>query len=543
MGEFVGGNPEGAKAVQRTTPHQTFSSVSTPSSPDIVLASATGKWILASTILASGMAFIDSTALNVILPSLQQDLGAVGTDIFWILNAYLLMLAALILVGGSLGDKLGRKKVFMVGIVIFMAASIACGLSPSVTWLIIARAVQGLGGALMIPGSLSIISATFHDQEKGKAIGIWSAVTTLVTVGGPILGGALGDAGLWRAIFYINVPLGMFALWILATRVPETTDDDLDHRLDYTGAATIVVALALLTFGFLEIPEIGWTWPVYASLAGGVVALVAFIIIEWRSDHPMVPLGLFRNKTFAGANVLTFFLYAALAATMLFLLLNLVQIQGYSQLQAGLAMLPFTILMASLAQYVGGLVDQYGPRWFLVAGPALAGVGFVLLSTVGLTDGPGDFWTTYFPGILVFAAGMTLTVVPLTTTVMSAAEDRYAGTASGVNNAMTRTASVFANAIVGALAIVFFSQSLSQQIADLPLSPELHQAIMIQAIDLGNAQVPDGVAEENRSVVEQAFRDSFVITFRRVMWISAGLALLSAVAAFFLIENRVKEVA
>ena len=498
---------------------------------------------MASTILASSMAFIDSTALNVILPSLQQDLGAEGTDIFWILNAYLLMLAALILVGGSLGDKLGRKKVFMVGIVIFISSSIACGLSPSVTWLIVARSMQGLGGALMIPGSLSIISATFHDKEKGKAIGTWSAATTLVTVGGPILGGALGDAGLWRAIFYINVPIGLAALWVLATKVPESTDDDLDHRLDYAGALAIVIALALLTFGFLEIPEVGWTWPVYASLAGGVVVLGVFIRIEQRSSHPMVPLRLFRNKTFAGANVLTFFLYAALAATMLFLLLNLVQIQGYTQLQAGLSMLPFTILMASLAQWVGGLVDRYGPRWLLVVGPLLAGVGFLLLSGVGLTEGPRAFWTTYFPGIVVFAAGMTLTVVPLTTTVMSAVEDRYAGTASGVNNAMTRTASVFANAIVGALAIVFFTQALGQTVDDLPLTSEGQQAVMAQAIDLGDAQVPEAVAAENRPAVAQAFRTSFVNAFRRIMWISAGLAILSAAAAFFLIENRVKEAA
>ncbi len=511
------------------------------SSPAVTLASTTGKWILTSTILASSMAFIDSTALNVILPSLQQDLGAEGTDIFWILNAYLLMLAALILVGGSLGDKLGRKKVFMIGIVIFIASSVACGLSPSVTWIIIARSVQGLGGALMIPGSLSIISATFHDKEKGKAIGTWSAATTLVTVGGPILGGALGDAGLWRAIFYINVPIGVVALWVLATKVPESTDDELDHRLDYAGALMIVAALALLTFGFLEIPEIGWQWPVYASLAGGVVALGAFTVIEQRSDHPMVRLQLFRNRTFSGANVLTFFLYAALAATMLFLLLNLVQIQGYTQLQAGMSMLPFTILMASLAQWVGGLVDRYGPRWLLIAGPSLAGLGFLLLSTVGLTEGPEEFWTTYFPGILVFAAGMTLTVVPLTTTVMSAVDDRYAGTASGVNNAMTRTASVFANAIVGALAIVFFTQALTLTVEDMSLTSEAYEAVLAQAIDLGDAQVPEVVATENRSEIKQAFRTSFVTTFRWIMWISAGLAFLSAIAAFFLIENPVKE--
>lgn len=494
-----------------------------------------------STILASSMAFIDSTALNVILPSLQNDLGAEGTDIFWILNAYLLMLAALILVGGSLGDKLGRKKVFMVGIVIFITASAACGFAPSVTWLIIARSVQGLGGALMIPGSLSIISATFHDKEKGQAIGTWSAATTLVTVGGPIIGGALGDAGLWRAIFYINIPIGLAALYVLATRVPESTNDDLDHRLDYGGAISVVIALAALTFGFLKIPEIGWEWPVYVSLAGGMIALIVFIIIERRSDHPMVPLGLFRNRTFTGANVLTFFLYAALAAGLLFLSLNLIQVQGYRQLQAGLSLLPFTLLMASLARYVGGLVDRFGPRWLLVGGPFLAGVGFVLLAQVGLTDGPTDYWATFFPGIVVFAAGMTLTVVPLTTTVMSAVEDQHSGTASGINNAMTRTASVLANAVVGALAIVLFSQALAQDIANIEMSDQVHQSVMNEAIDLGDAKVPEAVSADDQSAVALAYQASFVATFGRIMWLSAGLAFISAAAAFFLIDNRVTE--
>ena len=514
-----------------------------PVTTDIRLSSSTGKWILASTILASSMAFIDSTALNVVLPSLQEDLNAEGTDIFWILNAYLLMLAALILVGGSLGDKLGRKRVFMVGIIIFVLASVACGLSSSVTWLIIARGVQGLGGALMIPGSLSIISATFHDKEKGRAIGTWSAITTLVTVGGPILGGALGDAGLWRAIFYINVPLGLVTLFVLATRVPESSDDSLDHRLDYAGAAAVVLGLALLTFGFLEIPELGLTWPVYASLGAGVLALVAFVIIEQRSDHPMVPLGLFKNKTFTGANVLTFFLYAALAAALLFLTLNLVQIQGYSQLQAGLAFLPFTLLMATFARSAGNLVDRYGPRWLLIIGPAIVGVGFLLLASVGRTAGPADFWTTFFPGIVVFAAGMTLTVVPLTTTVMGAVADRNAGTASGVNNALTRTASVFANAVVGALAIVFFTQDLQQSTANLSLAPDVEQAVLAEAIDLGDAQVPEAVGDENRATVANAYQKAFVAAFSQILYISAGLAFLSAAAAFLLIDKRVKEAA
>jgi len=506
---------------------------------EIALSSSAGKWILASTILASSMAFIDSTALNVILPSLQNDLQANGTDIFWILNAYLLMLASLILVGGSLGDKLGRKKVFMIGIVIFMIGSAACGLSPTVEWLIGARAVQGIGGALMIPGSLSIISSTFHNQEKGKAIGTWSAATTLVTVGGPILGGAMGDAGLWRAIFFINLPIGLASLVVLYRKVPESSDDSLDHRLDYAGAITVVLGLALLTFGFLEIPERGWNhWKVYGALASGVLLLVGFIRIEQVKNNPMVPLRLFNNKTFTGANLLAFLLYAGLSVGMLFLALNLVQIQGYQQVQAGMTMLPFTILLASLARWVGGLVDRYGARWLLVSGSTLAGFGFLWFSTVGLTNGPSDFWVTFFPGIILFGLGMSLTVVPLTTTVMASVADQHAGTASGINNAMTRTANVFANATVGALAVVLFTSFLTPMVNSLSLDSSIQELVMLQASNLGDAEVPKVVPNAMHTQVQQAFRQSFIAMFNQLMYISTGLAWVSAVVAFSLIDKR-----
>ncbi len=511
----------------------------TPSSAEITLSSSTGKWILASTILASSMAFIDSTALNVILPSLQRELGAVGTDIFWILNAYLLMLAALILVGGSLGDKLGRKKVFMIGIVIFILSSIACGLSPDVEFLIFARGLQGLGGALMIPGSLSIISATFHHKEKGQAIGTWSAATTLVTVGGPILGGALGDAGWWRGIFFINVPIGIISLLVLFYKVPESTDESLDHRLDYGGAMAAILALALLTFGFLEIPAFGWTdWKVLASLGLGTLCFIGFIIIEQNRTNPMIPLHLFKNRTFTGANVLTFFLYAALAIVLLFLSLNLIQIQGYKQVQAGLTLLPFSIVMALLARRVGKIVDRYGPKWLLVIGPFITGVGIFWFSQVGLTEGFSDFWTTYFPGMLIFALGMSLTVVPLTTTVMGSVGDQYAGAASGINNSMTRTANVFANAIIGAVAVLIYSIYLEHYTDGLALSNEVQAAIMNEAIDLGEATVPDLVAEGVRSSVQAAFHHSFISMFNLIMYVGTGLAWLSALVAFVMIENK-----
>ncbi len=512
-------------------------------SPEITLSSTAGKWILSSTILASSMAFIDSTALNVILPSLQKDLGAEGTDIFWILNSYLLMLAALILVGGSLGDKLGRKKVFMIGIVIFILSSIACGLSPTVEFLIIARGIQGIGGALMIPGSLSIISSTFHHKEKGKAIGSWSAATTLVTVGGPILGGALGDAGLWRGIFFINLPLGIASLCVLHFKVPESSDNSTDRSIDYAGGIAVVVGLALLTFGFLEIPELGWQdWRVIVSLILGILALVIFIRIELRIANPMIPLHLFNNRTFTGSNLLTFFLYGALTVVMLFVSLNMIQIQGYKQVQAGMTFIPFTILMATLARRVGGLVDTYGPKWLLVIGPFITGVGFLWFAQIGLTAGFEDFWTTFLPGIVIFGLGMSLTVVPLTTTVMGSVKDRYAGTASGVNNSMTRTSGVFANAMIGALAVVLFSNFLKEPLMSLNLSDSVSTAVLEQSANLGEAQVPEIVPEGSQVQVKELFRQSFISMFDQITYIGTGLAWISAIFAFFLIDNKaVKE--
>ncbi len=486
------------------------------------------------------MAFIDGTALNVVLPSLQEDLSAKGTDLFWLLNAYLLMLAALVLVGGALGDKRGRKKVFIIGIMIFMAASAACGFAPDINYLIAFRSVQGLGGALMIPGSLSIISASFSAKERGKAIGTWSAVTTLVTVGGPVLGGALADAGLWRMIFFINIPIGLASLLILWKKVPESRDEEIDHALDYPGAVATVVGLALLTFGFLRIPEVGVShWQVYTSLAGGLLAMVVFISIERRSAHPMVPLKLFRNRTFSGANLLTFLLYAGLSAGILFLTLNLIQVQEYSQLQAGLTLLPFTVLMASIARWAGGLVDRYGPRWLLTAGPAVAGTGLLMLSFVQDSGGPAHYWTTYFPGIVVFALGMSFTVAPLTATVMGAVSNHYAGTASGVNNAMTRTANVFANAIMGALAILFFSTDLKDEMQTMPLNQQAKEAVMAEASNLGEARVPAIVAEASQQQIAQAIDRGFTNTYTKILQICAALGWLAALSAFLLIDNHV----
>jgi EmrB/QacA subfamily drug resistance transporter len=505
----------------------------------VALKSAEGKWIMVSAILASAMAFIDGTALNVVLPALQKSLNATGADLFWLLNAYLLMLASLILVGGSLGDKLGRKKIFMLGILVFIIGSAACGFAPTVFLLIIFRIIQGIGGALMIPGSLSLISSSINENERGKAIGTWSAITTVVTMGGPILGGTLADAGLWRYIFFINVPIGIIALVILAFKVKESRDEDADKAVDIAGAIAIALSLALLTFGFLRIPAVGFkSQQVYLTLLSGIILLIVFLVVEKKSKHPMMPLYLFANPVFTGVNLLTFFLYAGLGAGMLFLSLNLVQVQGYSQLQSGLTFLPFTVLMITIARFSGTLADKYGPRLLLIVGPATAGTGLLLLSFVKQTAGPSEYWTTFFPGIIMFGLGMSFTVAPLTATVMTSVSDHLSGTASGVNNALTRISNVFANAIFGALAVLLFAGALQDKIQSISLEANVKQAVVKEAANLGNAKVPKQVDSRYQKTISASYRESFIHAYSSIMKISAGLGFLGALMTVVFIRNK-----
>jgi len=504
----------------------------------VALNSSAGKWVMASAIIAYAMAFIDGTALNVVLPSLQNSLNASGADLFWILNAYLLMLAALILIGGSLGDKLGRKKVFMAGIAIFILGSALCGFAGGVVQLILFRMLQGVGGALMIPGSLSLISSSINPDERGKAIGTWSAATTVVTIGGPVLGGALADAGLWRYIFFINVPIGVIALIILFGKVAEIRDEQSDKHIDVIGALAIALGLAAITFGFLRIPQLGLhNWQVIGSLIGGVVLLIAFLLIEKKAKQPMMPLQLFANATFTGVNLLTLFLYAGLGACMLFLSLNLVQVQGYSQLQSGLTFLPFTLLMVMLARFAGKLADIHGPRLFLIVGPATAGVGMLLLSFVTLTKGIDEYWTTFFPGIVVFGLGMSFTVAPLTATVMGSVSDRFSGTASGINNAITRIANVFANAIFGTLAVLFFSASMQQRLEKVSLPGPVKDQVLAQSANLGNAKPPKDIPASEQTMVREYYHGSFIDAYKRIMLISSGLCFAGALMSVLFIRN------
>jgi len=485
------------------------------------------------------MAFIDGTALNVALPALQSGLQASGGQLLWVVNAYLVMLAALIPIGGSLGDVRGRRKIFALGIVLFMLSSLVCGLAPSIQFLIAARLVQGLGASLMIPGSLAIITSFFGPDRRGRAIGTWSAFTTIVTVVGPVLGGVLANAGLWRGVFLINLPIGIIALAVLIARVPESRDEKSSGRVDYAGAALLAVGLAAPTYGLLAAPGLGFADPrVFGSLALGVIALAAFFVVESRSLYPMIPLRLFSSRTFSGVNLLTFGLYGALSAGTFFLSLDMVQAQGYSMSVAGFAFTPFALILTALSRWAGGLVDRAGPRLPLVIGPAIAGAAFLVMAFSGLSDGPSRYWVTFFPGIVLLGVGMGITVAPLTTAVMSSVASHLAGTASGINNSVSRVAGVLVIAVAGALALILFSHALQAHTASISLDSAARAALSAQASRLGGAAVPAEVAAASAGAVREAIRLAFVDTFRVVMLICAALAWVGAALAGLFVERR-----
>jgi EmrB/QacA subfamily drug resistance transporter len=503
------------------------------------LNSAKGRWVMVSSIMASSMAFIDATALNVALPALQSIFHATSSELFWILNAYLLMLTSLMLIGGSLGDKIGHKRVFMSGILIFIIGSAACGFSQNVLSLIIFRMVQGIGGSLMIPESLALISSTINESERGKAIGTWSAVASIVSAGGPALGGALADAGQWRIIFFINAPIGLLALFFLARKVDEVKLDDTVKSIDFVGALTVATGLAALTYGFLSMPLNGvYSLQVFLSLIIGVILLVSFVVVELRAKHPMIPMSIFKNKTFVGVNLLTLFLYAGLGGGMLFLSLNLVQAQGYSQFESGLTLLPFIFLMIILSRYLGRLSDKYGARMFLIIGPIIAGLGLIMLASIKQTHGATDYFSTFFPGIFVFGLGMAISVVPLTKTVMSSVGDQLSGTASGINNATTRMSNLFAYAIFGALAVFFFSSGMERRLVNSKLSDSDIELIFSETINLGNAQVPDAIPESHRSEIAAFYKESFIDSYESVMKISGMLCVAGAFMTIIFIKKR-----
>jgi EmrB/QacA subfamily drug resistance transporter len=478
-------------------------------------------------ILGSSMAFLDGTVVNVALPVMQRELDASVGVVQWIVEAYALSLAALVLVGGALGDRLGRKRVFLAGVGLFAVASMACGSSPNGAFLIAARGLQGVGGALLVPGSLSLISAANADpHERGAAIGTWSAASAIMGAIGPVAGGWVVAHASWRWLFLFNAPLAVLVV-VLARGVEETHDETATGKIDWLGAGLAATGLGLVVYALIESERDGWT-PLHAGTAIlGIVTLIVFVVVESRVTSPMIPLGLFRSRTFAGTNILTLLLYAALGGGLFFLPFNLIQVQHWSPTAAGASLLPFILIISVMSRWIGTVSERIGPRRLLFAGPVLAAIGFALLAVPGIG---GSYVTTFFPGVVVLGIGMGLTVAPLTSAVMGSVDNHHAGVASGINNAVSRAAGLLAIAGLGAILTVRFDHALE-------VPPELMTVASAQRTELASADF-SALEPAARATLEHAFATAYVSAFRFVMLACAGLSLAGGFFAVALVEKK-----
>jgi EmrB/QacA subfamily drug resistance transporter len=478
-----------------------------------------GPWVLTATILASSMAFIDGTVVNVALPALQSALHATVSDVQWVVESYALLLASLLLLGGSLGDLYGRRKIFVIGVLLFAVASTGCGFAPSIAALIVARGLQGVGAALLVPGSLALISASFAGAERGRAIGTWSGFTAITTAFGPVFGGWLVEHFSWRYVFFINLPLAAIVVLVSLWQVPESRNQCASRTLDWPGAILATLALGAITYALIEAQSGGIA--VWICGFSGLGMLAVFLRVEAKSAAPMVSLSLFRSRDFTGANLLTLALYAALSGIFFFFPLDLIQVQRYSATQAGAALLPMILLMFVLSRWSGGLVARYGARGPLTIGTLIVALGFVLFLRPGVG---GSYWTTFFPPVVVLGIGMSISVAPLTTAVMESLPTSEAGIASGVNNAVSRIAGLLSIAVFGLVLSAGFNRSLNRSLAQMQLPAAARQGIDQQRSRLAGAQTTD-------PHIRQAIDTAFVSGYRDVIWISVALTILSTLSA------------
>jgi EmrB/QacA subfamily drug resistance transporter len=481
------------------------------------------------------MAFIDSTVVNVALAALQSSFHATVVDVQWVVESYGLLLSALILVGGALGDSLGRRAMFLLGVAVFGAASAGCGFSTSIRALVIWRGVQGLAAAFLVPGSLAIISASFDEKSRGRAIGTWSGFTAITMALGPVLGGWLIEHASWHWIFFINLPLAALVAVITLWHVPESRSPDA-RQVDWQGAAAATFGLAALVYGFLESAAAGWNHlHVFGTLFSGILLMGLFVLIERHVRTPMMPLNLFKSPSFSGANLLTFFLYAALGAFFFLFPLNLIQIQKYSATKTGAAALPMIFLIFFLSRWSGGLTARYGSRTPLMVGPLIVAAGFTLFALRSVSV---SYWSGPFPGFLILGFGMAISVVPLTTVVMSSVEQDRAGAASGINNAVARVAGVLAVAVLGIVMVAAFAHSLRASIKTMRLdSPATHE-LESNVVRLGGLDAPADLDPQITMKVRGAITHAFVFGFRIIMLVCAGLAIASAAVAWRMIPAR-----
>lgn len=482
------------------------------------------RWTLVVAVLGSSLAFIEGSVVNVALPSLQKDLGLAAAEAQWVINSYLLPLSGLMLLGGSLGDRYGVARVYALGVGLFGLAALACGLAPDAGWLLGARVVQGVGGALLVPSSLALIGRVFPEDERGAAIGTWAGFSALTTALGPVLGGWLTDAWHWRGVFLVMPLPAVAAAWLALSRV-SVVGRGRRRATDWAGAALIVAALGGLSLGFILVPERSWGDPaVVAALALGAAAGVAFVLFEGRREEPLLPLRLFRSIRFSGANAATLLLYAALNASLFLLPFLLVQARGLSPTAAGAAFLPFSLVMGAGSRLAGRWLSGPGAGRFLAAGAAVTGGGMAWLAAART----GSFWIDVLPAMLVMGVGMTVAVPPLTTIAMNSAGEADAGSAAGVNNTVARVAGLLAIAVLGSLAVERYQGRLEAELGAMELSAEARSAVLEGSGELLAAELPESVPEARRERVEALRRHAFEDAFGRTLAVAAALAWAAA---------------
>jgi EmrB/QacA subfamily drug resistance transporter len=486
-------------------------------------------WILAATILGSTMAFVDESVVNVALPAIEADLKASVAVIQWLVNAYTLCVAALMLIGGAAGDRRGRRRVFVTGAVVFALGSVWCGLSPSVAQLIAARALQGIGAALLIPSSLAIIGASIDEGERGRAIGTWAGFSAVAAAVGPLLGGWIVDHVSWRWIFLVNPLLALPTIWAALARVPESRDGEAAPGLDWLGALTAIAGLGSLVLGLIASSDRGWhDTMVQGAVAAGLALLIAFVFVEAHSRAPMMPLDVFASRTFSGVNLLTLLLYAALGGAFFFLPFDLIQVHLYSATSAGAVFLPFTLMMGALSPWSGGLLDRFGARLPLIIGPAITAIGFALLALPGTG---GAYVTTFLLPMAVLGLGMAIAVAPLTTAVISAVPTHRAGVASGVNNAAAAVANLLAVAVLGTVALNAYDRALDRHLAAQPVSAEVQAAVQASRGKFVAEPALARLQSDDRQAADTIVRAALADCIALVMWLAAALALAGAVCA------------
>ena len=507
---------------------------STTAQPLLRVSSSQGRWVLFATIVSSGLSFLDATVVNVALPAMQRDFSATLSDVTWVVDAYALTVTAFLLLGGSYADLFGRRRALRIGVIGFTVSSVLCGLAPTLLTLDIARALQGLGGAMLVPSSLAVLTASFDPSERGRAVGLWASLSGVGAAIGPLAGGLLIDTLSWRWIFLLNIPIGLVVLFVAMPHVPESRDEEAEPRLDVIGAVLAVVFLAGLTFALIEGPVRGWSDPlVVTGFVASVAGFVAFLVVERRTHQPMVPLEIFRNRTFSAVNAATLAIYFALAGATLFLVLDLQQSRGLSAVAAGAMLLPITAILLVGSPIAGRLADRIGYRIMISVGPWVAAIGLAMIAVTP----SGNVFLSVLPGEIVFSIGLAITVAPLTTAVLSALGARRAGVASGVNTAVSRFAALVAVAVLPAVSLAAFTRSLESRLAEAGVDPSTQAAVLERRGDQGALVPPASLPPSTRTAIADAVRAAFAHGSRWVIGVCSVLLVIGGAIAFAAIRD------